>query len=55
MVELKGTAEEIARALEDIAPPTYPVQVIRSLTPGQHHFIRDGIDIKVTIKGEHRQ
>ena len=49
-IEIRGTAGDLSRVLESIAPPTYPVQVIRNLTPGEHWFMRDEIGIRLTIK-----
>ena len=48
MMELKGTAEEIADAILAISP-TWPVHIIKSMWTGEYHFILNGIDTKVTI------
>ena len=49
MIEVKGTAHEIADLVSDLAPD-YPAHILRNLDPGECHFIRSGIDIKLTIK-----
>ena len=55
MIELKGTAEEIAEAVRAIAP-TYPVDLIRHLDQAEWHFILNGVDVVVwVIKGEENE
>ena len=48
MVELKGTAEEIAEAVKAVSP-TFPIQIIPDLWPGEYHFMLNGVDTKVVI------
>ena len=51
MIEINGTAHEIANLVSDLAPD-YPAHVLRNLNTGECHFIRCGIDVKLTIKEE---
>ena len=48
MIELKGNRDEIAKAVEAIAP-TYPVHIIFSLDAGEWHFVLNGVDTLVVI------
>lgn len=51
MIEVKGTAHEIADIVADLSPD-YPAHVLRNLNTGECHFIRCGIDVELTIKEE---
>ena len=51
MIQVKGTAKEIAKVIHSIAP-TYPVHILLGLSPTEWHFIRDGIDVRMDIEGE---
>lgn len=54
MVQLRGTATEIAEAVKGIAPE-YPAHIIPGLEPGEWHFILNGVDTKVEIVAEEAQ
>lgn len=49
MIEVKGTAHEIADLVADLSPD-YPDHVLRHLDLGECHFTRCGIDVKLTIE-----
>ena len=51
MIELKGNHEEIAAAVKAIAPD-WPTDLIKSLDPGEWHFILNGVDTAVWIDPE---
>lgn len=48
MISLSGTADEIKDAVSGISP-TWPAHIIKDLTPGEWHFIINGVDVKVVI------
>lgn len=49
MIEVKGSREEIAEAVKGISD-SYPVDLIEHLTPGEWHFILNGIDVLTMIE-----
>lgn len=51
MIEVKGTREEIAKAVKGISE-TYPTDLILHLTPGEWHFTLNGVDVSVLIEDE---
>lgn len=51
MIEVKGTREEIAEAVKGISDD-YPTDLILHLTPGEWHFVMNGIEVAVLIEGE---
>lgn len=51
MIKVKGTREEIAKAVKGISA-TYPTDLILHLTPGEWNFMMNGIDVAVLIEGE---
>ena len=46
---VKGTAEEIKEAVKGLAP-AWPAHLIDSLSPGEWHFILNGVDTLVIIE-----
>ena len=48
---VKGTRAQIAEVVKAISP-TYPTALIRSLDPGEWHFILNGVDTLVMIEDE---
>ena len=51
MIKVKGSREEIAEAVKGISD-SYPVDLLFHLTPGEWHFMMNGIDVAVLIEGE---
>lgn len=51
MIEVKGTREEIAKAVKGISE-TYPTDLILHLVSGEWFFMLNGIDVAVLIEGE---
>lgn len=49
MIEVRGSREEIYKAVKGIAPK-YPASLIRHLDNGEWHFILNGIDVLVMIE-----
>lgn len=45
---VKGTAHEVIEAVKGLAP-AWPVHLIDSLSPGEWHFILNGVDTLVVI------
>lgn len=51
MIEIRGSREEIYKAVKGIAPK-YPASLIRHLDPGEWHFIVAEVDVLVMIEEE---
>ena len=51
MIEIRGTAREIAKAVKGIAPK-YPATLIQHLDKGEWHFIIAEVDVMVMIEEE---
>lgn len=49
MIKVKGSREEIAEAVRGISD-SYPVDLLLHLTPGEWHFMMNGIDVAVLIE-----
>lgn len=48
MIEVRGSREEIYKAVKGIAPK-YPASLIRHLELGEWHFILNEIDVLVEV------
>lgn len=48
MIEVKGTAKEIASLMKDVAP-TYPAEILGQLDIGTWMFYRNEVRVDLTI------